>query len=96
MFGNAVAHMALETVTGIAGAERAHQPIAYHLGDNRGCRDRRCQCIARYYCGAIATAVDAVSAVNEHKLRPGNEAVNSLCERPQRSPEYIVAIDACG
>ena len=69
MLGDAVAHMALEAVAGMRGAEADHQAVAGHLGDDRGGRDRGDKAVAADHCLAVAAGVDAVAAVDEDEAR---------------------------
>src|ERR1700691_4696001 len=46
MFGHAVAHVALEAITRMGGAETGHEAVARDFGDDRGGRDRRHQAVA--------------------------------------------------
>ena len=68
MLRHAVAHVALEAVAGMRERQPHHQPVARDLGDDRGRRDRRHQRVAGDHRLAVAAAVDAVAAVDEHEL----------------------------
>ena len=69
MLGHAVAHVALEAVAGMRQAEPRHQPVARHLGDDRGRRDRGHERVAADHRLAVAAGIDAVAAVDEDQLR---------------------------
>ena len=76
MLRHRIAHVTLEAVAGIGGADLHHQPGARDLGDNRCGSDRKHQRIARDYRLAIAGNFDAIAAVD---LKPG-DAGRALAE----------------
>ena len=45
---------------------------------------------------AVAAAVDAVAAVDEHELRPHRQRRDRARQRPQRGAQDVVAVDARG
>ncbi len=92
--GHGVAHVALETVARMVEREAAHQPVARHLGDDRGCGDRRHDRVAADHRIAAASDVDLVAAVDEHMLRPVRQRMHGPRQRPQRRAQDVVAIDA--
>src|SRR5207248_9896162 len=73
MLGHAVAHVALEAVTGMGKAEPRHQPVARHLGDDRGRRDRGDEPVAADHRFAFAGNRDAVAAVDEDQPWPDRQ-----------------------
>ena len=96
MLRHAVAHVALEAVARMRGAEPLHQPVARDLGDDRGRRDREHQRVAGDHRLAVAAAVDLVAAVDEHELRPHRQRLHRARQRPQRGAQDVVAVDARG
>jgi hypothetical protein len=94
MFGHAVALVLLEAVAGMRGAEARHQPVARDLGDDRRRRDRGDQPVAADHRLAVAAAVDAVAAVDEHEARPDRQRRHRARQRPQRGAQDVVAVDA--
>ena len=56
VLGHAVAHVALEAVARMGGADLHHQAVARHLGDDRGGRDREHQRVAAHHRLAVAAA----------------------------------------
>ena len=66
MLGHAVALVGFEAVARTILRQRAHQPVARHLGDDRGRRDRHHQPVAADHRLAVAADVDPVAAVDEH------------------------------
>ena len=96
MFRHRIAHMALEAVARMGGADLHHQPVARDLGDDRGGRDRQHQGVARDHRLAVAGHLDAVAAVDIDELRPAGQGDDRLRQRPQRGLQDIVAINARG
>ena len=96
MLRHRIAHVALEAVAGMGGADLHHQPVAGDLGDDRGRRDRQHQRVARNHRLAVAGHLDAVAAVDIDELRPAGQGGDRLRQRPQRGLQDIVAVDARG
>ena len=83
MFRNRVALVALETVTRAILRQRAHQPVARHLGDDGGRRNRHHDPVAADHGGAFATGGEAVAAVDEDMLRRLGQCGHRTRQRPQ-------------
>ena len=94
MLGHGIAHVALEAVAGMRQAEAPHQPVAGHLGDDRGRRHRQHQRVARHHRLAVAAAIDLHVAVDENELRPYRQRPHRARQRPQRGAQDVVAVDA--
>ena len=86
MLGHAIAHMALEAVAGMRGADLLHQPVARDLGDDRGRGDRRHERVAADHGLAIARHIDAVAAVDEDELRADRKRRDRARQRPEARP----------
>ncbi len=93
MLRHAVAHVALEPVARMGGAEPRHEPIAGHLGDDRGRRDRGDKAVAADHGLAFAGDVDPVAAVDEHELRLDRQCRDRARQRPERGVADVVAVD---
>src|SRR5207248_5173338 len=91
--GHAVALVVLETVAGIEQPQSRHEPVTRDLGHDRGGRDRGEDRITADHGLAVASSVAAVTAVNEHELRPHRQACDGTCERPKRGPQNVVPVD---
>ena len=96
MLRHAIAHMALEAVARMRGADLRHQAVARHLGDDRGRGDRRDQRVAADHRLAIAGHVDAIAAVDEDEMRADRKRGDRARQRPERGLQDIVAVDARG
>ena len=96
MLRHRIAHMALEAVAGMRGADLLHQPVARHLGDDRRRGDRRDQRVAADHGLAIAGHVDAIAAIDEDEMRADRKGGHRARQRPERRPQDIVAVDARG
>src|SRR5262249_20735613 len=94
MLGHAVALVMLEAVAGIEQAQSRHEPVARDFGDDGGGGDRGHDGISADHSLAVAAAIDAVAAVDEHELRLDPKASDGARERPQRRPQDVVAVDA--
>ena len=94
MLGHAVAHMALEAVAGMGGADLHHQAVAHHLGDDRCGGDGEHEGIPRDHRLAIAAGIDLVAAVDEDEPRPHRQRRDRARQCPQRRLPDVVAIDA--
>ena len=94
MLRHGIAHMALEAVAGMRQAEATHQPVAGHLGDDRGRRHRQQQRVAGHHRLAIAAAIDLHVAVDENELRPHRQRPHRARQRPERGAQDVVAVDA--
>ena len=96
MLGHAVAHVALEAVAGMGQAQPPHQPVARHLGDDRGGGDRGDDGVAADHRLAVAAGLDAVAAVDEDEPRLDRQRRDRARQRPQRGAQDVVAVDARG
>ena len=90
MLGHAVAHVALEPVTGIFGTEPHHEAVACHLGDDRGGCDRGNQIVAVDDRLTIAIDIDVVAAVDQDELRLDWQWGDGLRQHPERSAQDVV------
>ena len=93
MFRHGIALVGLETVARAIQRQRAHQPVARHLGDDRGRRDRHHDAVAADHGVAVAGRVDPVAAVDEDMLRHFRQRLHGARQRPERGAQDIVAID---
>ena len=93
MLRHGIALVGLETVARAILRQRAHQPVARHLGDDRGRRDRQDQPVAADHGVAVAGDIEPVAAVDEHMLRRFRQRLHRARQRPQRGAQDIVAID---
>ena len=96
MLRHAVAHVALEAVARMGGAEPDHQPVARHLGDDRGGGDRQHQRIAAITASqSQPTAMRSRPSTNTRRGFTG-QRLDGARQRPQRGPQDVVAVDARG
>ena len=82
MLGHAVAHMALETVAGMRGAETSHEPVARDFGDDRGGGNRSHKPVAADHRLAVASHIDPVAAVDKDEPRLDRQR----CHRARQCP----------
>ena len=94
MFRHAVALVLLEAVTRAVLRQRAHQPVARHLGDDRRRRDRHHQTVAADHGLAFAGRVDPVATIDKDVPRQLRQRLHRAGQRPQRGAQDIVAIDS--
>jgi len=94
MLRHAVTHVPLKTVARKGKPEPHHQPVARHLGDDRSRRDRQHKRISRHHRYAIATTVDLLISIDEDQFRQNRKRLDRARQRPKRSAQDIVAVDA--
>src|SRR5262245_28512141 len=93
VFGYAVAHVTLEAIARMSGAEPGHEAIAHDLGDDGRGRDRQHQRVAVDDRLAVATGIDLVDAVDEHEFGPDRQGAHRARQRPERRSADIVTVD---
>ena len=93
MLRHGIALVLLEAIARAILRQRAHQPVARHLGDDRGRRDRHHHAVAADDGIAVAGQREPVAAVDEDVLWHFRQRVHGARQRPQRGAQDIVAID---
>gem|GEM_PF-6658163 len=94
MLRHRIAHVALEPVARMRGAQAAHQAVARDLGNDRGRGDREHQRVAADHRAALAIDIDAVDAVDEHEPGQYGKRLDGARQRPERRAADIVGLDA--
>ena len=89
--GDGIAHMLLEAVARMGGAQPHHEPVARHLGHDRSRRDRQHESVSADHRLAVAACVDAVAPIHVHKLRAHRQSRHRPRQCPQRGAQDVVA-----
>ena len=93
MLRHGIALVLLETVARAILRQRAHQPVARHLGDDRRRRDRQHQPVAADH-GVAVAGVSSLSRPSTNTcFGISGSALHRARQRPQRGAQDIVAID---
>ena len=93
MLARCVADIGLPAITTIALGERAHDPVARDLGDDRGRRDREAESVALYDRLHRAGEGRRHVAVDECHVRADSEPANGPRHRQKRRAQNVDAVD---
>ena len=95
MLRHAVAHMALEAVAGMRGADLASSARSrVTLATMEAAAIDEHERVAADHGLAIAWHIDAVAAIDEDEPRPDRQRRDRARQRPERGLQDIVAVDA--
>lgn len=92
MSGRAISFVSLEPIPGILQCTLHHEPVARHLGNDRGGSDRKTECVTMHNGGVFVCVGPEKVAVDQHMLRPDDEFPEGNVHRRECRVQDILTV----